>query len=61
MFGSCASSRNSYPKKILNSKVDKIVTNALKYKGVKYKFGGTTKRGIDCSGILYIAFGQENI
>ncbi len=43
-----------------SSKADKIVRNALKFKGVKYKFGGTTKRGIDCSGVIYVAFGDEN-
>ena len=43
------------------SKVDKIVANALKYKGVRYKFGGTTKRGMDCSGIVYVAYGSQNV
>ncbi|QTD38827.1 C40 family peptidase [Polaribacter batillariae] len=43
------------------SKADKIVANALKYKGVRYKFGGTTQRGMDCSGVVYVAFGEENV
>ena len=43
------------------SKVDKIVANALKYKGVRYKFGGTTKRGMDCSGVVYVAYGSQNV
>ncbi|MGK0325366.1 MAG: cell wall-associated NlpC family hydrolase [Polaribacter sp.] len=47
-------------KNATTSKADKIVVNALKYKGVKYKFGGTTKRGMDCSGLIYVAFGKEN-
>ena len=42
------------------SKADKIVANALKYEGVSYKYGGTTKRGMDCSGVIYVAFGEEN-
>jgi probable lipoprotein NlpC len=42
------------------TKADRIVANALNYKGVKYKFGGTTKRGMDCSGVIYVAFGEEN-
>lgn len=58
---SCGASKNSISKsKKSTSKVDKIVSNALKYKGVKYKFGGTTKRGMDCSGVIYVAFGEEN-
>lgn len=61
-LGACSSSK----KVITNnnksiSKVDDIVANALKYIGVKYKFGGITKRGMDCSGVIYVAFGQENI
>jgi probable lipoprotein NlpC len=42
------------------TKIDKIISNALKYKGVPYKFGGTTKRGMDCSGIVYVSYLQEN-
>lgn len=42
-------------------KIDKIVVNALKYKGVPYKFGGTTKRGMDCSGIVYVSYLKENL
>ncbi|AUC86320.1 NlpC/P60 family protein [Polaribacter sp. ALD11] len=44
-----------------STKIDKIVSNALKYKGVKYRFGGTTKRGMDCSGIVYVSYLQENV
>ena len=61
ILSSCSSSRtvvNSTKK--TSSKADKIVRNALKYKGVKYKFGGTTRRGMDCSGVVYVAFGQES-
>jgi len=40
---------------------NKVVTNALKYEGVRYKYGGTTRRGMDCSGLVYVAFGEENL
>lgn len=43
------------------SKADIIVANALKYKGVKYKYGGTTRKGMDCSGVVFVSFGEENI
>ena len=63
VMSSCSSSKkivkNTTKKKL--SKVDKIVANAMNYKGVRYKFGGTTKRGMDCSGIIYVAFGSENV
>jgi len=30
----------------------KIARQALSYKGTKYKFGGTSKKGLDCSGLV---------
>lgn len=39
----------------------KIITNAKKFEGVKYQYGGTTSKGIDCSGLIYTAFKKENI
>lgn len=38
-----------------------IVENAIKYKGTPYQYGGTTKRGMDCSGLIYVAFQKEHI
>jgi cell wall-associated NlpC family hydrolase len=35
-----------------------VVNNALKYKGVKYKYGGTTRSGMDCSGLIYTAHAE---
>ena len=62
IFSSCSSSKKIvHSKKSVNSKADKIVLNAIAYKGTKYKFGGTTKKGMDCSGIVYVAFGKENV
>ncbi|QCW98723.1 NlpC/P60 family protein [Aggregatimonas sangjinii] len=47
--------------KTSNSKVDNIINTALQYSGVRYKFGGTTKKGMDCSGLLYVAFGEHDV
>ena len=44
-----------------NKKADRIISTALKYSGVKYKYGGTTHSGMDCSGLLYVAFGEHNV
>lgn len=41
--------------------IDEIITTALDYSGVRYKFGGTTKSGMDCSGLLYVAFRAHDI
>jgi len=29
-----------------------VVRQALRYKGTRYRYGGTTKRGMDCSGLV---------
>jgi cell wall-associated NlpC family hydrolase len=42
-------------------KAENIITTALTYSGVRYKFGGTTRKGMDCSGLLYVAFGTHNV
>lgn len=42
-------------------KIHNIVMHANSFSGTKYKFGGTTKKGMDCSGLIYIAFKNEQI
>lgn len=44
-----------------NEKVENIIATALTYSGVKYKFGGTTKRGMDCSGLIYVSLLKNDI
>jgi cell wall-associated NlpC family hydrolase len=44
-----------------NENVNNAVDYAKTFKGVRYKYGGTTKKGIDCSGLVYTAFKKENI
>lgn len=72
LLGSCGSSRhnvitskeeNSHvptaspaPEKALN-----IVSRAKKFEGTRYKYGGTTKKGMDCSGLVYVCFLEEDI
>src|SRR5579864_6629178 len=29
-----------------------VVSQALRYEGTRYRYGGTTKRGLDCSGLV---------
>lgn len=38
------------------SKAEDIIDYAVQFEGVRYKWGGTTKSGIDCSGLIYESF-----
>jgi cell wall-associated NlpC family hydrolase len=62
MMSSCSSSKRvvKINKKPI-TKVDRIIANALEFKGARYRFGGTTRSGIDCSGVIYVAFGDEGV
>ncbi|MDF4203745.1 C40 family peptidase [Maribacter sp. SA7] len=44
-----------------NTKADEIINTALSFSGTRYKFGGTTKKGMDCSGLLYVSFGEHDV
>ncbi len=41
--------------------VDEIINTALGFSGVRYKYGGISEKGIDCSGLLYVAFKAHDI
>ncbi len=76
-FGSCNSSKGINTKKSRTTKVNTKKTNntysspsktiesiidyAQTFEGTRYKYGGTTKRGMDCSGLVVTAFQKENI
>ena len=42
-------------------KAEAVIETALEYTGVRYKFGGTTRKGMDCSGLLYVSFLEHDI
>ena len=42
-----------------NLEAEKVIESAMAFSGVRYKYGGTTKKGMDCSGLIYVAL-QEN-
>lgn len=43
------------------SKVDYIIDYAKQFEGIRYKWGGTTKSGMDCSGLVFESFKSYNI
>ena len=44
-----------------SSKANDIINTALAFSGVRYKYGGITTKGMDCSGLLYISFMKNDI
>lgn len=42
-------------------KIEKIIDHALAFEGTRYKYGGTTRKGMDCSGLVFTAFESERV
>ena len=43
------------------TKADDIINTALTYSGVRYKYGGTSRKGMDCSGLLFVSFNEHAV
>ena len=54
-------SRNSTVSKQSTSKANIAVRTSYKYRGTKYKYGGTTKKGIDCSGLMCASYKEAGV
>lgn len=44
-----------------NKLASAIVQTALSYNGTRYRYGGTTKKGMDCSGLIFISFKEHDV
>ncbi len=45
----------------LTTKADDIIATALTFSNVRYMYGGTTRKGMDCSGLVYTSFKAHDI
>lgn len=62
LITSCRSSRHSSSEaSSTNSLSETVISTAKSYLGTRYKYGGTTKAGMDCSGLMCTTFKSINI
>jgi len=57
-LASCASTKKAT---VREGKVDKVISTARTYIGTPYRYGGTTRSGMDCSGLLINSFTAINV
>lgn len=58
---SSKSSSKSKSTAVVSKEAEGAVKAAFKYKGTKYKYGGNTKKGIDCSGLMCVAYKEVGV
>lgn len=44
-----------------SQEAESIVKYAQTFDGTRYKYGGTTKRGMDCSGLIYTSYKKHDV
>ena len=52
---------NNHASPASNASIENIIKTAEKYNGVRYKYGGSSKKGMDYSGLITTAYNSENI
>ncbi|MEL6976359.1 MAG: C40 family peptidase [Bacteroidota bacterium] len=44
-----------------DQKILDVIATAMDFSGTRYRFGGTTKKGMDCSGLVYVSLKENDI
>ncbi|TAI48045.1 C40 family peptidase [Flagellimonas allohymeniacidonis] len=44
-----------------NLKAGEIIATAMTFSGTRYQFGGTTRKGMDCSGLVFVSLKENEI
>ncbi|MCH7409595.1 C40 family peptidase [Belliella sp. DSM 111904] len=55
-FSSCSST-----KKVRRKNINQVVETAKSYRGTPYRYGGTTRSGIDCSALIFHSFASVGV
>ncbi|MFD2201511.1 C40 family peptidase [Shivajiella indica] len=56
IFSGCSASKKSASKN-----VEEVIQTARSYRGTPYRYGGTTRAGMDCSALIYQSFASIGI
>jgi len=54
----CVSSKN---RNSIDPKIQTAISTARSYTGTPYRYGGTSKRGMDCSGLLCVSYKKAGL
>jgi cell wall-associated NlpC family hydrolase len=44
-----------------NAIIESLISDARSFEGTRYKFGGTSEKGMDCSGLVYTVFKNQDV
>lgn len=53
--------RSRTARRNVDKRIEKVISTARSYRGTPYRFGGTTRIGIDCSGLLCQSFSAIDV
>jgi len=53
--------RKSKKEERINEKAEAIISTAMTFSGTRYKYGGTTNKGMDCSGLVFVSLKENDI